>query len=62
MTEEIPDLGRLSDIGQKVFDLRQKVEKEWLTLNSMGSGANIVKITNIFAIYVLEVLNDKIRG
>ncbi|KRX06430.1 hypothetical protein PPERSA_05043 [Pseudocohnilembus persalinus] len=62
LTEEIPDLGKLSDIGQKVFKFRQKVEEEWLIINSMNSGQNLVKITNIFSLYVLEILNDKVRG
>ena len=61
LCEDVPDLGKLHEIGVHIFASCQEVEENWSRLKKIG-GNSISKPMRIYAKYQLDVLNNKEMG
>lgn len=61
LCEDLPDLGKLHEIGVHIFGSCQEVEENWNRLKKIG-GNSISKPMRIYAKYQLDVLNNKEMG
>jgi hypothetical protein len=60
LSEDQPDLGKLSDLGFKISLVNQAVEEQWSKLLRINS--NMPSMMRLFAKYLTEVLNDREGG
>lgn len=61
LSEDIPDLGKLNEIGMQIFSSIQEVDENWSRLKKIG-GNSISKPMRIYAKYLLDVRNKKEDG
>ncbi len=61
LSEDVPDLGKLNEIGINIFSSEQEVDENWHRLKKIG-GNSISKPMRIYAKYQLDVLNNKEGG
>lgn len=61
LSEDVPDLGKLNEIGVNIFSNNQDVDENWQRLEKIG-GNSISKPMRIYAKYLLDVRNNKEDG
>ena len=61
MSEDIPDLGKLSDLGGRIFATNQEIEENWIRLNQIG-GNSVNKSLRTYGKFMIEVLGQKQEG
>ena len=61
LSEDVPDLGKLNEIGIHIFSSMTEVDENWNRLKKIG-GNSISKPMRIYAKYLLDVLSNKDEG
>lgn len=61
LSEDIPDLAKLNEIGIQIFSSMKEAEENWNRLKKIG-GSSISKPMRVYAKYLLDVLNNKEEG
>lgn len=61
LSEDVPELGKLNEIGVNIFSNNQDVDENWQRLEKIG-GNSISKPMRIYAKYLLDVRNNKEDG
>ncbi|KRX02121.1 PAS domain [Pseudocohnilembus persalinus] len=60
LSEDIPDLGKLSEIGHQIAQINQKIDEQWNKLIKISN--NIPNMMRLYAKFHTEILNDKEGG